>query len=213
MPEFYYDKAIFRPDFSLEQVQRPRKSLTLPSVLSIQEIDRLLRASENLKHLTILYTLYGSGLRLAELLALRLTDVHWERHQLLVREGKGRKDRVVMLSQQLKAMLQQYFEAYQPKGWLFNGQDGENPYSPRSVQAVVRACARRAGIHRKVTPHTLRHCFATHLLERGTDVRYILELLGYKDIKTTLLYTHVSDQHLRSIVSPLDDLLGGEKRK
>jgi site-specific recombinase XerD len=210
--KFYYQKVVFRPDFRIERIQRPRKSLKLPTILSVQEVDRLLRVTNNLKHMTILYTLYSSGLRLAELLSVRLTDVQWERGQLVVREGKGRKDRVVMLSHQLKLLLQQYIEAYQPKGWLFNGQDNQSPYSARSVQAVVRNCAKQAGIYKKVTPHTLRHCFATHLLDRGTDIRYIQELLGHKDIKTTLLYTHVTNQRLSSIVSPLDDLAGLKKR-
>ncbi|NJO86931.1 MAG: tyrosine-type recombinase/integrase, partial [Lewinella sp.] len=202
--KFYYEKVLLLSGFQLADVQRPRKRHSLPNFLSIQEVDRLLRATDNLKHSAILYTLYSSGLRLAELLQLRLEDVHWDRNQLLVRGGKGKKDRAVMLSQRLKALLVHYFDQYQPRHYLFEGQDERQPYSPRSVQSIVKQAAKKAGLQKRVTPHVLRHCFATHLLDNGTDVRFIQELLGHKDIQTTLIYTHITTQSLQKIQSPLD---------
>jgi len=204
--KFYYDKVVFLPGFEIREVQRPRKSHQLPHFLSVQEIDKLLRASENLKHTAILYALYSGGLRLGELLTLELKDIHWERNQIMIRGAKGKKDRSVMLSQTLKEVLRHYFDQCQPRVWLFEGQDGESPYSARSVQQIVLRAANKAGIQKRVSPHVLRHCFATHLLDHGTDVRYIQELLGHKDIKTTLIYTHVTTSSLSAIRSPLDQL-------
>ncbi len=154
------------------------------------EIDKLLRASENLKHTAILNALYSGGLRLGELFSLQLKDIHWDRNQIMVRDAKGKKDRSVMLSQTLKDVLRHYFDQYQPRVWLFERQAGHNPYSPRIVQQIVIQNAHKAGITKRVTPHILRHCFATHLLDSGTDVRFIQELLGHKDLKTTMIYTH-----------------------
>ncbi|MBK8393576.1 MAG: tyrosine-type recombinase/integrase [Saprospiraceae bacterium] len=212
--KFYYAKVIFRSDFKLEEVQRPKQSHTLPKLLTIQEVDRMLRSLDNLKHITMLYALYSSGIRLQELLNITINDIFWERNQILVRGGKGKKDRMVMLSQVLKEVFVYYFDSYQPKYYLFEGQDGEHQYSPRSVQQVVKHAAKKAGITRTVTPHVLRHCFATHLLDNGTDVRYIQELLGHKDIKTTLIYTHVTNAKLETIKSPIDQLnLGNKFRK
>ncbi|MCF8239059.1 MAG: site-specific integrase [Saprospiraceae bacterium] len=204
--KFYYVKVLFVPDFKIEEIQRPRKSHRLPVFLSIQEADQLLRASDNLKHTAILYTLYSGGLRLGELLELQLKDIHWDRNQIMIRGGKGKKDRSVMLSQTLKDVLRQYFDQYQPRVWLFEGQGGNRPYSAKSVQQIVKRNAAKAGIQKRVTPHVLRHCFATHLLDNGTDVRFIQELLGHKDIKTTLIYTHVTTRTLDTIKSPLDEL-------
>lgn len=204
--KFYYTKVLFLPDFKIEEIQRPRKSHRLPVFLSIQEVDRLLRASDNLKHTAILYALYSGGLRLSELLGLQLKDIHWDRNQIMIRGGKGKKDRSVMLSQTLKDVLRHYFDQYQPRVWLFEGQGGNTPYTAKSVQQIVKRNASKAGIQKRVTPHVLRHCFATHLLDNGTDVRFIQELLGHKDIKTTLIYTHVTTRTLDTIKSPLDDL-------
>ncbi|MFK8057738.1 MAG: tyrosine-type recombinase/integrase [Saprospiraceae bacterium] len=211
--KFYYEKVIFLPGFELSQIKRPKKSHRLPTILSVTEVDRMLRSSSNLKHTAILYLLYSSGLRLSEMLSLKLQDVLWDRNQLFVRAGKGKKDRTVMLSETLKALLTLYFDEYQPKVYLFNGQDGESEYSSSSVQKIVRLAAYTAGIQRKVTPHTLRHCFATHLMESGTDVRYIQELLGHKDIKTTLIYTHVTNKSMKNITSPLDALSLNDKNR
>lgn len=212
--KFYYTKVLFVPDFKIEEIQRPRKSHRLPAFLSIQEVDRLLRACDNLKHTAILYALYSGGLRLGELLGLQLKDIHWDRNQIMIRGAKGKKDRSVMLSQTLKEVLRHYFDQYQPRMWLFEGQGGHTPYSAKSVQQVVIQHARKAGITKRVTPHILRHCFATHLLDNGTDVRFIQELLGHKDLKTTMIYTHITTKTLQSIQSPLDKLsLDGNRWK
>lgn len=147
------------------------------------------------------------------MLSLKLEDIYWDRNQLFVRGGKGKKDRTVMLSETLKGLLTMYFDKYQPKLYLFNGQDGESPYSSTSVQQIVKKAAHAANIRRRVTPHVLRHCFATHLMESGTDVRYIQELLGHKDIKTTLIYTHVTNKSMKQITSPLDALDLSDKKR
>lgn len=204
--KFYYVKVKFLPEFALEQVKRPKKGRILPTILSIGEVDRLLRSVDNLKHVAILYSLYSAGLRLNELLSLKINDIYWDRNQIFVRAGKGKKDRTIMLSAILKDLLRYYFDQYQPMEYLFNGQDGKSAYSAKSVQNLVKVAARRANINRRVTPHVLRHCFATHLLDSGTDIRYIQELLGHKDIKTTLIYTHVTTRSMESIKSPLDQL-------
>jgi len=146
------------------------------------------------------------GLRLGELLALELKDIHWEKNQFMIRGAKGKKDRSVMLSQTLKEVLRHYFDQYQPRVRLFEGQDGSSPYSARSVQQTMLRAANKAGIQKRVSPHVLRHCIATHLLDHGTDVRYIQELLGHKDIRTTLIYTHVTTRSLSAMSSPLDQL-------
>jgi len=203
--KLYNDKICHRASFELWKLQRPRKGRPLPVILSEQEVHRLLQATSNLKHTTILYTLYGGGLRLGETLQLRVDDILWDRNQICIRSGKGRKDRMVMLSQMLKDLLRHYFDIYQPRYWLFEGTGGK-PYSSSSVQKIVKKAAKQAKINKKVTPHTLRHCFATHLMDRGLDCRYIQELLGHKDIKTTLIYTHVTNKTLKNIQSPLDNL-------
>lgn len=204
--KFYYERVLFKPDFKIERIKRPRKSMQLPKVLSIEEVDRLLRATQNLKHTTLLYALYGHGLRLNEVLQMRLEDMLWDRNQLFVKSGKGKKDRYVTMSQEFKQMLGVYVHEYKPVYWLFEGQDRKSRYSERSVQEVVRQTAIKAGIQKRVTPHTLRHCYATHLVDTGTQLPYIKELLGHKDIKTTMIYTHITNSSLEKVVSPLDIL-------
>ncbi len=211
--KFYFEKVILNVDIDLGQVKRPKKSFTLPRVLSKEEVQRMILTTENIKHRTILFALYSSGLRLAELLALRIDDVAWDRDQLWVRAGKGRKDRVVPLSKVLKSSLHDYCAAYKPVQWLFEGRKAGQPYSPRSIQQVVRQAAKRAHISHRVTPHTLRHCFATHLLDGGVSIKLIQELLGHKDVKTTMIYAHVTTETLMSVKSPLDTLDLSKKTK
>ncbi len=204
--KFYYEKVIFRPDFKMERLKRPRKGRNLPDILSVGEVERLLKGLSNLKHKTLLYTIYSGGMRASEVLSIRINDIHWDRNQILIKNGKGKKDRMVSLSQTLKEILKLYFDQYQPAYWLFEGQNRKHQYSPSSLQKVVKKAAHLAGITKKVTPHTLRHCFATHLMDSGVGIRYIQELLGHKDIKTTLIYTHVTTSSVTSITSPLDNL-------
>lgn len=211
--KYYYEYVSKNSEMEIRQIKRPKKGRPLPTILSIGEVDRLLRATENLKHSTILYTLYSTGIRLGEILGLRVADLWWERDQILVKGGKGKKDRIVPLSAVLKRLLTQYFEEYRPMYWIFEGQDQQSPYAERSLQLVVQRAARRAGITKRVTPHTLRHCFATHLLDGGIDVRYIQELLGHSHIHTTLIYTHVTNAQLSKVETPLDKLMRYREEK
>ncbi|WKZ66823.1 MAG: site-specific integrase [Flavobacteriales bacterium] len=186
-------------------MERPRHEKKLPMVLSEEEVAALLRNVENLKHRSILMLIYSGGLRLSELIGLERQDLAVERGQLIVRSGKGSKDRITLLSRKALSSLEEYLTTYKPKRYLFEGPDG-GPYSPRSVQVIFHRAREKAGITKPATVHTLRHSFATHLLEKGTDLRYIQALLGHSSSKTTEIYTHVSTKALGRIRSPLDDL-------
>jgi site-specific recombinase XerD len=201
----YYYMNVLGDAHRVTFIERPRKERKLPTVLSEEEVGALLRAVDNLKHRCILMLIYSAGLRLSELINLRLQDVAADRNQLIVRGGKGNKDRITLLSAKVMVPLQQYLAEYAPKEHLFEGADG-GPYSPRSVQQVFHRAKDKAGIATLATVHTLRHSFATHLLEKGTDLRYIQTLLGHSSSKTTEIYTHVSTKALGKIRSPLDDL-------
>lgn len=203
--KYYYQKVIFRQDLKIEQIVRPKNGFHLPNILSTEEINNVLKSVANTKHICILYMLYGCGVRLNELVSIKINDVWWDRNQLLV-HGKGNKQRIVNLGPTLKSLIKQYFDEYKPQYWLFEGQDKIMQYSKRSVQKVVKNSVNKAGINKKVSPHTLRHCFATHLLDSGVQLPFIQALLGHKDIKTTMIYTHVTTQSLSSVISPLDNL-------
>lgn len=186
-------------------LERPRREHRLPVVLSKEEVIRILVSIPNAKHRLLIALLYGSGLRVGELLRLRIEDIDGDRLQIRVRQSKGRKDRYVTLSYKLLGMLREYWKKYRPEGYLFPGQQSDM-YSPTSIRKILwRACT-RAGIRKQVTPHTLRHSFATHLLEDGTDIRYIQAMLGHRKPETTMIYTHVSRQSLSRIRSPFDRL-------
>ncbi|MBK9735631.1 MAG: tyrosine-type recombinase/integrase [Saprospiraceae bacterium] len=204
--KYYYQKVIFRQDLKIEYISRPKKGFHLPTILSTIEVNHILQNVSNVKHIAMLFILYGCGVRLNELLSLKVDDVWWDRNQVVIRNGKGNKDRVVMLSQTLKQLLRKYFDAHMPQQWLFEGQDRKTQYSERSVQKVVSQAVKKAGITKRVGPHTLRHCFATHLLDSGVQLPYIQNLLGHKDVKTTMIYTHVTTQSLTNVISPLDGL-------
>ncbi|MBL7963203.1 MAG: site-specific integrase [Flavobacteriales bacterium] len=180
----YYYVNVVGDAKRVSAIERPRKETKLPHVLSEDEVASILRNVPNLKHRCILLLIYSAGLRLSEVIGLELTDISPERGQVLVRSGKGRKDRVTLLSQKAFATLQDYLAQYKPKRHLFEGVDG-GPYSPRSVQAIFHRARAKAGITKPATVHTLRHCFATHLIENGTDLRYIQALLGHASSKTT----------------------------
>ncbi len=186
------------------QLKRPSKDKVLPVVLSIPEVRAILSATTNLKHKTMLSLIYSAGLRVAEAATMKIADIDRHRQQITVRRGKGRKDRVTLLSSSFTALLDRYLEEYAPREWLFEGQDTRKHISVRSIQHVFAESCARAGIIKKATVHSLRHSFATHLLEQGTDIRYIQELLGHKSPTTTMVYTHVSTVSFRNIVNPLD---------
>ncbi len=200
--------------FWLEQIEgrerayvdlRPRKIKKLPRVFSPAEIRKLFKQTENLKHRCLLKTIYSGGLRLSEVCNLRIEDVNSERGQIFVHGGKGKKDRYTTLSKSLLVDLREYFMVYRPQYWLFEGQSG-GQYSTRSVQAVFRKAVDNARVNPYATVHTLRHSYATHLLEQGTSLRHIQELLGHSSSRTTEIYTHVSNKERQSIQSPLDRL-------
>lgn len=187
-------------------IERPRREHKLPNVLSKREVAKLLQFTKNQKHRTMLSLIYGCGLRRGELINLRPGDIESQRGLMVIRQAKGRRDRVVPISENTITMLRDYYRNYRPKNWLFEGQYGGEKYSERSLQMVLKHALRRAGIKKPATLHWLRHSYATHLLEAGTDLRYIQELLGHKSSKTTEIYTHVGNHSIRSIKSPLDTL-------
>lgn len=172
-------------------------------MLSKEEVLAIIRHTNNIKHQCIVSLLYSAGLRRGELLNLKLTDVDSERMLIRVENGKGGKDRYTLLSKMLLQDLRQYYRIWKPKEYLFEGQSG-GKYSGRSVGQLLAQAAQRAGIRKRVTPHMLRHSFATHLLENGTDLRYIQSLLGHSSSKTTEIYTHVAVNSFKSIKNPLD---------
>lgn len=185
--------------------KRGRKK-TLPAVLTENEVEQLLLTAANLKEQAILMTLYSTGLRVRELVELRPDDIDSEAMKIRVREGKGGKGRYTLLSQTLLETLRRYFRKYRPLQRLFYGNTPQSAMPTRTVQRMVATTALRAGLKKRVTPHLLRHSFATHLLEHGTNLRHIQELLGHASLKTTMIYTHVSPQALSQVVSPLDRL-------
>ncbi|WP_181308928.1 tyrosine-type recombinase/integrase [Rufibacter sp. XAAS-G3-1] len=203
--KFYYQRVLLRHEVRLNQVERPGRPECLPHVLSKQDVAKILSATENPKHRCLLQLLYAGGLRIGEVINLKITDVQSGRNLLLIRGGKGKKDRTTLLSQRLLECLRAYYKQYKPKVWLFEGQAG-GQYTVESIRNVFRASKEKAGVKAQATPHTLRHSFATHLLEQGTDLRYIQALLGHKSSKTTEIYTHVTTHAMEKIISPLDSL-------
>jgi len=203
--QFLYRVTLGR-DWVMEAVACPKQQKKLPVVLSLDELVRFFKAVTNLKHRAILMTTYAAGLRLSEVCHLRVDDIDSQRMVIRIRQAKGHKDRYVMLSPRLLAILRQYWKAVRPRHYLFPGADPDRPINPRTVQQVCRAALRASGIKKKVSVHTLRHSFATHLLEAGTDLRTIQILLGHQNLGTTARYLHVSTAALKATHSPLDAL-------
>jgi len=203
--KFYLEQVLGR-DRQYFKLERPKKTKTIPEVLSEEEVAIILKATDNLKHKAILTTIYAAGLRVGELLNLKISDIDSHHMRIWVREGKGCKDRLTTLSPHLLKLLRVYYKRYRPQEYLFEGPQG-SPYSPTSVRKILARACSRAGIRKKVRPHTLRHSFATHLLEQGTNLRYIQQLLGHTSVKTTEIYTHVSSKNLQTIHSPLDRMV------
>lgn len=197
--------ATFYPEMAIkvEMLELPRRDKILPGVLSKEEVINLITNTQNLKHRAAITLLYSAGLRISELLNLKLKDIDINRRQLLIQRSKGRKDRIVVLADGFLPMLKNYLMTYKPILYFIEGEAGKG-YSAESVRAVIRRASNRAGISKRVTPHTLRHSYATHLLESGIDLRYIQELLGHSRPETTMIYTHVTRKDLLNIKSPLD---------
>lgn len=200
---FFYTYTLRKP-FPIEYIPYPRTEKKLPVILSREEVASLLGSRDCVKHATILATMYAVGLRVSEVAHLRPEDIDSGRMMLHVRQGKGRKDRYVPLSPALLHKLRDYWKLYRPQGWLFPGQDVTRPISIVTIEAVVRQASQQAGITKRVTPHTLRHTYATHQLENGVDVRVIQKLLGHVRLETTAIYTHVATTTLQGVGSPLD---------
>ncbi|MCB0634546.1 MAG: site-specific integrase [Lewinella sp.] len=200
--KFYFEKVLGQSRTYYEF--RPRRSQKLPGVFSEEEVLRLFGAISNLKHKAILMLIYSAGLRIGDT-QLRKQDVDINRKMVFIKAGKGKKDRYSVLSDKLISLLQRYFTIYTPEYWLFEGQDG-GKYSTRSIQQIFRKAVDKAGVNPYSTVHTLRHSFATHLLERGTDLRYIQELLGHSSSETTQIYTHITQKAIQKLCSPLDFL-------
>jgi integrase/recombinase XerD len=201
-----YFKTIQNIKIEVDKIHRPKREKTLPNVLSKEEVKTILEASNNSKHKTMLSLIYSCGLRRSELLNLKPTDIDSKRNIVIIRQGKGKKDRITPLSAKILEMLRGYYKEYKPKLWLFEGQNEGVKYSERSLEEVLKKSIRLANINKPVTLHWLRHSYATHLLESGTDLRYIQELLGHNSSRTTEIYTHVSTKSLQQIKSPFDDL-------
>ena len=192
---------------------RPKKEKRLPEILSQREIASLLNLVENIKHSAILFLTYSAGLRVGEVVRLKVSDIDSDRMLVRIEQGKGRKDRYTLLSETALEALRTYVKLYKPSKWLFPGAEADRFLTERTVQRIFEVAKKKAGIKKKATVHTLRHSFATHLLEGGVDLRYIQELLGHSNSKTTEVYTHVTKQSIRSIVSPLDNIGVGVKAK
>jgi integrase/recombinase XerD len=185
---------------------RPKKEHKLPNVLGQKEVKRILQAIGNTKHRAILFLVYSSGLRVGEVVRLRIKDIDRERRTLHIRQGKGKKDRLTVLSESALEVVQHYIVQMKPETWLFPGQTPGSHLSERTVQKVFENAVRIARVEKEVSVHSLRHSFATHLLEDGIDIRYIQELLRHQSTRTTEIYTHVAVKDVRRIKSPLDRL-------
>lgn len=192
-------------------LERPKKDRKLPNVLSQEEVLSIISSTQNLKHRAIIALIYSCGLRISELINLKLADFHLERKQLIVKNGKGRKDRYVSLADSFIPLLSNYYHSYKPEIYFVEGQK-KGKYTAESVRQFLRKSCTKAQIKKTVTPHTLRHSYATHLLENGVDIRYIQSLLGHAKPETTMIYTHVKRKDLMEIQNPLDIALQKIKR-
>ncbi|MBD3202737.1 tyrosine-type recombinase/integrase [Candidatus Woesearchaeota archaeon] len=186
----------------IEEIPNLKREKKLPVILSKNEIEKMILSTNNLTHRLIIQIGYAAGLRSSEIINLKWKDIDFNRNLIHIKTGKGKKDRIVMLSQRVKKSLQNFFS--EKNGYVFITTRG-GKYTQRTIQKIIENTAKKAGIKKKISPHTLRHSFATHLLEKGTDIRYIRDLLGHSDISTTLIYTKESNRNLSNIKSPLDD--------
>lgn len=202
--KFLYNITLKQPEV-VRGISHPKRPNTLPVILSPEEVLRIFAAIRSVKHKAIIATAYAAGLRISEVCGLRIADIDSHRMRIHVRSGKGKKDRYVMLAESLLDLLRQYYQKVRPKGeYLFPGYNPQRPLCTTAVSQVLRKVVRQTGLSKKVSMHTLRHCFATHLLEAGTDIRILQVLLGHSSIRTTLRYTHVTDPLVQKLVSPLD---------
>ena len=203
--KFWYCKVLKIPEFEF-QIYIPRKKQLLPNVLSKEEIMRIFRHIKNIKHKAMLMLTYSAGLRVSDVVSLKISDIDSKRGVITIHSGKGKKDRVSLLSSKALDVLKEYYKTYRPQEWLFPGSEEGKHITARSIQTVFERACREAKLIKKPTMHWLRHSFATHLLESGVDLRYIQELLGHTSSKTTEIYTHVTSKQIEKIKNPLDDM-------
>ena len=204
--KFLYVVTLKRPEV-VKDLSHPKRPKTLPVILSPEEVLRVFKAVRSVKYKAIMATAYAAGLRISEVCSLSVSDIDSQRMRIHIRSGKGKKDRYVMLGESLLVLLRQYYQAVRPQGeYLFPGQKPQRHITPTAVRQVLRKVIRDTGLSKKVTMHTFRHCFATHLMEAGTDIRILQVLLGHSSILTTLRYTHITDRLVQKLVSPLDML-------
>ena len=199
-----YYREIFGQSINLEYLLPSRKPDKLPVVIAKKEVLKIIEKANNIKHKSMIALVYSAGLRVGELIALKIKDIDSSRMVIHIKSGKGNKDRIVPLSEKTLSMLREYYKKYAPKQYLFEGQKG-GMYSSSSFNKLLQAAAKRAKINKNITAHTLRHSYATHLLENGIDIRVIQKLLGHNSIKTTMIYTQVTEPTLLNVASPFDD--------
>ena len=201
-----YFKTIKETSINIDKIYRPKREKLLPNVLSKEEVKKILDAHANIKHKAMLCLMYSCGLRRSELLNLKPKDIDSNRNLVIIRQAKGRKDRIAPLSLSILDLLRDYYKTHKPANYLFEGREPGTQYDERSLGEVLKQAVEKANIKKPVSLHWLRHSYATHLLESGTDLRYIQEILGHKSSRTTEIYTHVSTKSLRNVKSPFDDL-------
>jgi site-specific recombinase XerD len=202
--KFYYERVLGQPR-KVYNIERPQKEKFLPEVLSEEEVIKIIKSISNTKHKALIMTIYSGGLRISEVINLKVKDIDSDRMQIRIQQSKGKKDRYTLLSQKTLIILRKYFKEYKPKEWLFEGEDG-GQYADSSIYSIFKKALSAANIKKKVSIHSLRHSFATHLLENGTDLRYIQSLLGHSSSKTTEIYTHITNKGFDQIKNPLDKL-------
>ncbi|HEX9920090.1 MAG TPA: site-specific integrase [Candidatus Methylomirabilis sp.] len=207
---FFFEKTL-QKQWNAFRIPRCKQRRKLPEVLSREEVESILSATKNLKHRAILMTIYSAGLRIGEATRLKVSDIDSGRMMIRVNEGKGLKDRYTLLGERNLEMLRRYWKAYRPLEWLFPGRNASTPVSISGIQRVFKTSREKAGIKKKASVHTLRHCFATHLLESGTDLYYIQRLLGHKSAGTTSVYLHITGKDIGKIKSPIDSSVGNQE--
>ncbi|WP_276505008.1 tyrosine-type recombinase/integrase [Terrimonas pollutisoli] len=205
--KFYFEQVLRREKFFWE-IPRPKKPHQLPGVLNKEDVALIINAVDNLKQKTILMLTYACGLRVSEVVSITISDIDSRRMILHIRNAKGKKDRIVSISPTILVMLRAYYKEYKPKKWMFEGQGAGDHYSIRSIQTVLQMAKKKVGVLKPGGMHSLRHSFATHLLDKGIDVVMIQKLLGHNDLKTTLRYLHVTNKDLGKILSPIEDISG-----
>lgn len=203
----FFLSEVLEKNYIISVIKRPRKDKKLPVILSCEEIKKLLAAVNNFKHNLLLKIIYSSGLRVGEAVNLKFQDIDFDRRTLNVRAGKGRKDRYTIISNAALDSLKIHMQTYKPGDWIFPGTDAKKPITTRTAEYIFKTALKKAQIKKNAAIHALRHSFATHLLESGVDIRYIQQLLGHVNLKTTEIYTHISTKHIEKIVSPLDNIL------